>query len=60
MKLEQLIEKLEPHEYEKFMSQVMEYRGAVERERAQDGFMNYVKMIYSNMIENHVVHIKIF
>jgi hypothetical protein len=44
MKLEQLIEKLEPHEYEKFMAQVAEYRGAVDREKAQDGFMKYVKM----------------
>jgi len=50
MKLEQLIDKLEPHEYEKFMAQVMEYRGAVDRERAQEGFMNYVKMMWPGFV----------
>jgi len=50
MKLEQLIDKLEPHEYEKFMAQVMEYRGAVEREKAQEGFMNYVKMMWPGSV----------
>ena len=50
MKLEQLIEKLEPHEYEKFMAQVAEYRGAVDREKAQDGFMNYVKMMWPGFV----------
>jgi hypothetical protein len=50
MNIEQLIDKLEPHEYEKFMAQVMEYRGAVERERAQDGFMNYVKMMWPGFV----------
>ena len=50
MKLEQLIDKLEPHEYEKFMAQVMEYRGAVEREKAQEGFMNYVKMMWPGFV----------
>ena len=50
MNIEQLIDKLEPHEYEKFMAQVMEYRGAVERERAQDGFMSYVKMMWPGFV----------
>jgi predicted phage terminase large subunit-like protein len=45
-----LIDKLEPHEYEKFMAQVMEYRGAVDREKAQDGFMNYVKMMWPGFV----------
>ena len=50
MKLEQLIDKLDPQEYEKFMSHVAEYRGAVEREKAQDGFMNYVKMMWPGFV----------
>lgn len=50
MKLEQLIDKLEPHEYEKFMVQVAEYRGAVEREKAQDSFMSYVKMMWPGFV----------
>lgn len=50
MKLEELIDKLEPHEYEKFMSQVMEYRGAVEREKAQERFMEYVKMMWPGFV----------
>ena len=45
-----LIEKLDPAEYEKLLEQVEEYRGALERERAQAGFMDYVKLMWPGFV----------
>ena len=45
-----LIEKLDPAEYEKLLEQVEEYRRALERERAQVGFMEYVKLMWPGFV----------
>ena len=39
MKLEELIDKLDPAEYESFMERVNEYASAVKREKAQTKFL---------------------
>lgn len=48
--LQKLIEKLDPAEYEKLLEQVGEYRSALERERAQAGFMEYVKLMWPGFV----------
>lgn len=62
MKLEDLIDKLEPAEYEKFMADVMEYKGALSRELAQKSFMEYVKIMWPGFIHgrHHAVMAKKF
>ena len=62
MKLEDLIDKLEPAEYEKFMADVMEYKGALSRELAQKSFMEYVKLMWPGFIHgrHHAVMAKKF
>ena len=50
MKLEELIEKLDPAEYESFMEKVNEYAGAVKREKAQVKFLDYVKEMWPGFI----------
>lgn len=62
MKLEDLIDKLEPAEYEKFMADVMEYKTALGRELAQKSFMEYVKIMWPGFIHgrHHSVMAKKF
>jgi len=62
MKLEDLIDKLEPAEYEKFMADVMEYKTALSRELAQKSFMEYVKLMWPGFIHgrHHAVMAKKF
>jgi predicted phage terminase large subunit-like protein len=62
MKLEDLIDKLEPAEYEKFMADVMEYKSALGRELAQKSFMEYVKIMWPGFIHgrHHAVMAKKF
>lgn len=62
MDLEKLIENLPPNEYEQFMSQVMDYRAAVEREQAQSSFMSYVKMMWPGFVHgrHHALMAKTF
>jgi predicted phage terminase large subunit-like protein len=62
MKLEDLIDKLEPAEYEKFMADVMEYKTALGRELAQKSFMEYVKIMWPGFIHgrHHAVMAKKF
>lgn len=50
MKLEELIDKLEPDEHERIMAHMMEYKLAVEREAAQGKFLNYVKMMWPGFV----------
>jgi len=50
MKLEDLIDKLETAEYEKFMADVMEYKSALGRELAQKSFLEYVKLLWHGFI----------
>ena len=50
MKLDDLIQKLPVAEQEKLLSQVMAYKTALERERCQDKFMNYVKKMWPGFI----------
>jgi predicted phage terminase large subunit-like protein len=48
--LEQLIEKLDPAEYQRLLEQVGEYRNALEREKAQGKFMEYVKVVWPGFV----------
>lgn len=50
MKLEELIEKLDPAEYESFLEKVNEYAGAVKREKAQVKFLDYVNEMWPGFI----------
>ena len=50
MKLEELLKLLPESEHEKLMEQVGEYRAAVDRERAQESFMEYVKMMWPGFV----------
>ena len=50
MKLNDLIQKLPAAEQEKLLSQVMTYKSALERERCQAKFMNYVKKMWPGFI----------
>lgn len=48
--LEKLIEKLDPAEYQKLLEQVEEYKNALEREKAQGKFMEYVKVVWPGFV----------
>ena len=50
MKLEELIDKLDPSEYETFMERVNEYAVAVKREKAQGKFLDYVNEMWPGFI----------
>lgn len=50
MNLEELIEKLPANEYEKLMADVVAYKEAMEREKAQAHFMEYVKVMWPGFI----------
>lgn len=50
MKLEELIDKLDPAEYESFLEKVNEYAGAVKREKAQGKFLDYVNEMWPGFI----------
>ena len=60
--LEKLIEKLDPAEYQKLLEQVGEYRSALEREKAQGKFMEYVKVVWPGFVNgrHHVLMAKKF
>ena len=50
MKLEELLDGLEPEQYAELMEKVSVFRGAVERERAQGSFMEYIKMMWPGFV----------
>ena len=50
MKLNDLIQKLPVAEQEKLLSQVMAYKGALEREQCQKSFLSYVKKMWPGFI----------
>ena len=50
MKLEELLETLPPEQYAELMEKVSVFRGAVERERAQGSFMEYIKMMWPGFV----------
>ena len=50
MDLESLISQLPANEYEKLMDQVASYKEALERERSQAHFMEYVKVMWPGFI----------
>ena len=50
MRLEELIEKLPVAEQEALLSQVAEYRDALEREKYQKSFMSYVKRMWPGFV----------
>ncbi len=60
--IQQLIEKLDPAEYEKLLVQVDEYRRALEREKSQKNFMEYVKSVWPGFVHgrHHVLMAKKF
>ncbi len=60
--IQQLIEKLDPAEYEKLLVQVDEYRRALEREKSQKSFMEYVKSVWPGFVHgrHHVLMAKKF
>ena len=61
-KLEELIERLDPSEYAALLEQVEVYRGALEREKAQKGFMDYVKLVWPGFVSgrHHLLMAKKF
>lgn len=48
--LEKLLDKLDPAMYEKLIDEVKIYQAAVEREKAQVSFMEYVKMMWPGFV----------
>ncbi len=62
MKLEELIDQLPPNEYERLMEDISQYRQAIEREKAQARFMEYVKVMWPGFIHgrHHAVMAKKF
>jgi predicted phage terminase large subunit-like protein len=50
MKLEELLDGLAPEQYEELMEKFNVFRGAVERERAQGSFMDYIKMMWPGFV----------
>jgi predicted phage terminase large subunit-like protein len=62
MELESFINKLDPADYEKLLGQVDEYRRAIEREKAQKRFMEYVKQVWPGFVHgrHHAVMAKKF
>ena len=62
MKLDDLISRLDPADYEKLLSQVEEYKLALVRERASSSFMEYVKQVWPGFVHgrHHAVMAKKF
>jgi predicted phage terminase large subunit-like protein len=62
MKLDDLISRLDPADYEKLLSQVEEYKLALMRERASASFMEYVKQVWPGFVHgrHHAVMAKKF
>ena len=62
MKLDDLLGKLDKEDAEALLSQVTEYREAIEREKAQENFLHYVKMMWPGFIHgrHHAVMAKCF
>ena len=62
MKLEELLERLDEGEYASFMEKVRGLRESVDREKAQEGFMDYVKMMWPGFVSgrHHAVMAKKF
>ena len=62
MKLDDLLEQLEPAQYQEFMDKVRSFREAVDREKAQEKFMDYVKMMWPGFVagRHHSVMAKKF
>jgi predicted phage terminase large subunit-like protein len=48
--LEKLLDKLDPSMYEKLIDEVKVYQAAIEREKAQINFMEYVKMMWPGFV----------
>jgi predicted phage terminase large subunit-like protein len=48
--LEKLLDKLDPAMYEKLIDEVKAYQAAVEREKAQVSFMEYVRMMWPGFV----------
>ena len=48
--LEKLLDKLDPAMYEKLIDEVKTYQAAVEREKAQVSFMEYVRMMWPGFV----------
>ena len=48
--LEKLLDKLDPAMYEKLIDEVKTYQAAVEREKAQSSFMEYVRMMWPGFV----------
>jgi predicted phage terminase large subunit-like protein len=48
--LEKLLDKLDPAMYEKLIDEVKAYQAAIEREKAQSNFMEYVKMMWPGFV----------
>jgi predicted phage terminase large subunit-like protein len=62
VKLEELLERLDEGEYASFMEKVRGLRESVDREKAQEGFMDYVKMMWPGFVSgrHHAVMAKKF
>ena len=62
MKLDDLLGKLDKEDAEALLSQVTDYKEAVEREKAQDSFLFYVKKMWPGFIHgrHHAVMAKCF
>lgn len=50
MKLDDLISRLDPTDYEKLIGQVEEYKAALMREKANSSFMEYVKQVWPGFV----------
>lgn len=48
--LEEMLSGLDPAQYEKLIDEIKVYQAAVEREKAQGGFMDYVGMMWSGFV----------
>ena len=62
MKLDELLEAMPEDQYLEFMEKVRSFREAVEREKAQEKFMDYVKMMWPGFVagRHHAVMAKKF
>jgi predicted phage terminase large subunit-like protein len=62
MNIDELVRSLSPADQEKLLSQVSEYKDAVEREKCQEHFMPYVKKMWPGFIHgrHHAVMAKKF
>jgi hypothetical protein len=48
--LDSLLDKLDPALYDKLLDEVKVYQAAVDREKAQENFMEYVKMMWPGFV----------